>query len=65
MWEVIPGERAWIKVIQGVFEGGKGPKFMSFYLGFGGANSNVQFGMILTHGGGFGTPIRGYLARRV
>ena len=51
--------------IQGVLEGGKGLKLMSFYPGFGGGISNVQCGMILTHGGGFGTPNRGYLARRV
>ena len=62
MWEVILEERGRIK---GHPRGGQGPKIMSFYPGFGGGNSNVQFDMILTHGGGFGTTIRGYLARRV
>ena len=55
-------KEAELSVIQGVFEGGKGPKFMSFYPGIGGGISKVQCGMILTHEGGFASPIRDYFA---
>ena len=39
-------KEAGLRVIIGVLEGGKGPKFMSFYPGFGSGFTNVQCGMI-------------------
>ena len=64
MWEVIPEERGRIKGHPRGIRGRKGLKFMSFYPGIGGGISNVQCGMFLTHGGGFGSPIRVFLAKR-